>query len=76
MGNYGDSPQQSYSHDNISMILEMTISGHFFFKKGRLMTAMDAFGCQWGYHRVWIVRLPIALVDFSRIDILFVVRYF
>jgi hypothetical protein len=32
--------------------------------------------CQWGYHRVWIVRLPIALVDFSRVDLLFVVRYF
>jgi hypothetical protein len=33
-------------------------------------------GCQWGYHRVWIVRLPIALVDFSSVDLLFVVRYF
>ena len=33
-------------------------------------------GCQWDYHRVWIVPLPIALVDFCRIDLLFVVRYF
>jgi hypothetical protein len=33
-------------------------------------------GCQWGYHRVWIVRLTITLVDFSRVDLLFVVRYF
>jgi hypothetical protein len=33
-------------------------------------------GCQWGYHRVWIVRLSIALVDFSHVDLLFVVRYF
>ena len=32
------------------------------------------FGCQWGYHRVWIVRVPIALVDVSRVDLLFVVR--
>jgi hypothetical protein len=44
-------------------------------KRGKL--ARNPFirlGCQWGYHRVWIVRLPIALVDFSRIDLLFVVR--
>jgi len=30
----------------------------------------------WVYHRVWIVRLPIALVDFSRVDLTFVNRYF
>jgi hypothetical protein len=47
---------------------------YFFWRKNS--TAQLRFGCQWGYHRVWIVRLPIALVDFSRVDLLFVVRYF
>jgi hypothetical protein len=46
---------------------------------GDALTRASAFRVplgQWVYHRVWIVLLPITLVDFSRIDLLFVVRYF
>jgi DNA polymerase III epsilon subunit-like protein len=32
--------------------------------------------CQWGYLRVWIVRSPIAFVDFSLVDLIFISRYF
>ncbi len=46
-----------------------------FYHTGRTKI-FSRLGCQWGYHRVWIVCLPIALVDFSCIDLLFVVRYF
>jgi hypothetical protein len=34
------------------------------------------FGCQRGYHRVWIVRSSIAFVDFSFVDLIFIPRYF
>ena len=34
------------------------------------------FGCQWGYHRVWIVCSSITFVDFSRVDLIFISRYF
>ena len=34
------------------------------------------FGCQWGYHRVWIVRSTITFVDFSLVDLIFISRYF
>ena len=27
-------------------------------------------GCQWGYHRVWIVRSPIAFVDVLFVDLI------
>ncbi len=29
-------------------------------------------GCQWGYHRAWIVCSPIAFVDFSLVDLIFI----
>jgi hypothetical protein len=34
------------------------------------------FGCQWDYHRVWILYSPIAFVDFSLVDLIFISRYF
>ncbi len=30
------------------------------------------FGCQWDYHRAWIVYSPIAFVDFSLVDLTFI----
>jgi hypothetical protein len=33
------------------------------------------FGCQWGYHRVWIVHSPIGFVDLL-VDLIFISRYF
>jgi hypothetical protein len=32
-------------------------------------------GCQWGYHRAWIVCSPIVFVDFSLVDLIFISRY-
>jgi hypothetical protein len=33
-------------------------------------------GCQWVYHRVWIVHSPISFVDFWLVDLIFISRYF
>ncbi len=33
-------------------------------------------GCQWGYHRTWIVCSSIVFVDFSFVDLIFISRYF
>ncbi len=32
-------------------------------------------GCQWGYHRVWIVSSPITFVDSPHVDLIFISRY-
>jgi len=47
-----------------------------FIKKRSAAPLARRLGCQWGYHRVWIVRSPIAFVDFSLVDLIFISRYF
>ena len=41
-----------------------------------LVSRIQLARCQWGYHRVWIVRSPIAFADFSLVDLIFIYRYF
>ncbi len=36
----------------------------------------DTIGCQWDYHRVWIVRSSITVVDVLFVDLIFIFRYF